>query len=120
MPARDDVGERAPPPRSRPPPSDAMRACKKKQGPSNCVDSRPAGCLNLDEWDPRRPVSRARRAPHALRSGLMSRAFFEQLSDALAGFLPPDLREYGSVIGSRNVKVWYGPESHEHYEVQSL
>ena len=50
----------------------------------------------------------------------MSRAFFEQLSDALAGFLPPGLRAYGSAIGSRNVKVWYGPESHEHYEVQSL
>ena len=50
----------------------------------------------------------------------MSRAFFEQLSDALAGFLPPDLRAYGSAIGSRNVKVWYGEESHEHYEVQSL
>jgi hypothetical protein len=50
----------------------------------------------------------------------MARAFFEQLSDALASFLPPDLRAYGSTIGSRNVKVWYGEESYEHYEVQSL
>jgi len=50
----------------------------------------------------------------------MARIFFEQLSDALAGFLPPDLRAYGSTIGSRNVKVWFGEESHEHYEVQSL
>ena len=50
----------------------------------------------------------------------MARAFFEQLSDALASFLPPDLRTYDTTIGSRNVKVWYGDESHEHYEVQRL
>ena len=52
--------------------------------------------------------------------GTMARAFFEQLSDALASFLPPDLRAHGTTIGSRNVKVWYGEESHEHYEVQAL
>ena len=50
----------------------------------------------------------------------MARAFFDQVSDALVGFLPPDLRRFGSVVGSRNVKVWYGKDPHEHYEVQSL
>jgi hypothetical protein len=50
----------------------------------------------------------------------MARAFFEQISDALVGFLPPDLRGFGSVVSGRNVKVWYGDEGHEHYEVQSI
>lgn len=50
----------------------------------------------------------------------MARAFFEQLSDALASFLPPDLRDFGTQIGGRNIKVWYGSDRHEHYEVQLL
>jgi hypothetical protein len=66
----------------------------------------------------RRSVPRAR--PMRYRPATMARVFFEQLSDALASFLPPDLRAYGSTIGSRNVKIWYGEESHEHYEVQAL
>ncbi|MGZ4119640.1 MAG: hypothetical protein ACXVQY_10910 [Actinomycetota bacterium] len=51
---------------------------------------------------------------------LMARAFFEQLADALASFLPPDLRRYEAQIGGRNIKVWFGEDRHEHYEVQML
>src|SRR5438874_12465443 len=50
----------------------------------------------------------------------MARIFFEQLSDALVSFLPPDLRSFDSTIGSRNLKIWYGEDHHEHYEVQRL
>ena len=50
----------------------------------------------------------------------MARAFYEQVSDALVSFLPPQLRDFRSTITGRNVKVWFGEEQHEHYEVQSL
>jgi hypothetical protein len=50
----------------------------------------------------------------------MARAFFEDVSDALASFLPPGLRGYGSTISSRNLKVWFGDDPREHYEVQTL
>jgi len=50
----------------------------------------------------------------------MPRAFFEQVSDALVGFLPPHLRGFGSVVSGRNLKIWYGNEQREHYEVQSI
>jgi hypothetical protein len=50
----------------------------------------------------------------------VTRAFYEQVADALASFLPPGLRGYGSTIGSSNFKAWYGEERHEHYEVQTL
>jgi hypothetical protein len=49
----------------------------------------------------------------------MARAFFEQVHDAFIGFLPPAFRGFASLVGGRNVKVWY-EESHEHYEVQAL
>ena len=48
----------------------------------------------------------------------MSRLFFEELDDALRGFLPPTYRAYASRRSSRNLKVWYGEEGREHYEVQ--
>lgn len=51
---------------------------------------------------------------------MSSRAFFEQVADALIGFLPPDLRTFGSYRTSHNVKVWYGDGRREHYEVQVL
>lgn len=50
----------------------------------------------------------------------MARWFYEDVADALASFLPPSLRQYGSAISSRNVKVWFGEDHHEHYEVQTL
>ncbi len=48
---------------------------------------------------------------------MTSRAFFQDVADALAGFLPPDLRGFSSQVTSRMVKVWYG-EWRDHYEVQ--
>lgn len=50
----------------------------------------------------------------------MARAFYEDVADALASFLPPGLRGYGSTISGRNIKVWFGEDAHEHYEVQAL
>lgn len=50
----------------------------------------------------------------------MARAFFEQVTDALVGFLPRDLRSFSSTRTGRNVKVWYGDSAREHYEVQII
>ncbi len=50
----------------------------------------------------------------------MSRAFFEQVVEALVGFLPPDQRRFSSRVTGRNAKVWFGDEAREHYEVQAL
>ena len=50
----------------------------------------------------------------------MSRAFFEQVIEALVGFLPPEQRAFSSRVSGRNVKVWFGDEAREHYEVQLL
>ena len=48
----------------------------------------------------------------------MSRAFFEQLVEALVGFLPPEQRGFSSRVSGRNAKFWFGGEAKEHYEVQ--
>jgi hypothetical protein len=48
------------------------------------------------------------------------RAFYDDVSDALAGFLPPSLRNFSSYRTSHNIKVWYGEQTREHYEVQSI
>ena len=48
----------------------------------------------------------------------MAREFFEQVIDALVGFLPPDGRDFSWRTSSRNLKVWFGEETREHYEVQ--
>jgi hypothetical protein len=50
----------------------------------------------------------------------MSRAFFADVADALRGFLPRELREFHARTSSRNVKIWYGEDAHEHYEVQVI
>jgi hypothetical protein len=50
----------------------------------------------------------------------MSRAFFEQVVEALVGFLPPERRGFSSRVSGRNAKVWFGAEAREHYEVQVL
>jgi hypothetical protein len=48
----------------------------------------------------------------------MSKEFFEQVVDALIGFLPPDGSDFSWRTSSRNLKVWFGDETREHYEVQ--
>ena len=50
----------------------------------------------------------------------MSRVFFEQVVEALVGFLPPERQPFSSRVSGRNVKVWFGAEAREHYEVQML
>lgn len=51
---------------------------------------------------------------------MRSRAFYDDVSDALVNFLPPHLRDFQSYRTSHNVKVWYGDAVREHYEVQSI
>jgi hypothetical protein len=48
----------------------------------------------------------------------VAKEFFEQVVDALVGFLPPDERDFSWRTSSRNLKVWFGEETREHYEVQ--
>jgi hypothetical protein len=50
----------------------------------------------------------------------MARWFYEDVADALASFLPPAYRDFGSQISGRNIKVWFGENHREHYEVQQL
>ncbi len=50
----------------------------------------------------------------------MSRGFFQQVVEALVGFLPPDRQQFSSRVSARNAKVWFGAEAREHYEVQML
>ena len=50
----------------------------------------------------------------------MSTSFFEQISDALIGFLPAASRGVSFRTSSRNLKVWFGEESPEHFEVQLI
>ncbi|MGH9040878.1 MAG: hypothetical protein ACRDZ3_11670, partial [Acidimicrobiia bacterium] len=49
----------------------------------------------------------------------MSRAFFEQVVEALVGFLPPEQGQFSSRVSARNAKVWFD-EAREHYEVQMM
>lgn len=51
---------------------------------------------------------------------MRSKAFYDSVSDALANFLPPSLRDFASYRTSHNIKVWFGEENREHYEVQSI
>jgi hypothetical protein len=48
----------------------------------------------------------------------VSRTFFDQVAEALVGFLPPEHGGFSSRASGRNLKVWFGPEAREHYEVQ--
>jgi hypothetical protein len=50
----------------------------------------------------------------------MSKEYFEHVVDALMGFLPPERTDFGWRASSRNVKVWFGSETREHYEVQLI
>lgn len=48
------------------------------------------------------------------------RGFYETIADALGNFLPPKLRDFSRYWTSHNLKLWYGPERQEHYEVQVI
>ena len=49
---------------------------------------------------------------------MYGRAFYENIADALTGFLPPSMRNFEWYRTSANLKLWYGAEGREHYEVQ--
>ena len=49
----------------------------------------------------------------------MSRDFFEQVVEALVGFLPSERQQFSSRVSARNAKVWFD-EAREHYEVQMM
>ena len=51
---------------------------------------------------------------------MSSKAFFESIGDALVNFLPPSMRGFESYHTSANIKVWYGRQRQEHYEVQRI
>jgi hypothetical protein len=48
------------------------------------------------------------------------KAFYDTVADALTGFLPPSLRDFEWYRSSHNLKLWYGDEGREHYEVQII
>jgi hypothetical protein len=48
------------------------------------------------------------------------RAFYDTVADALTSFLPPSLRDFQWYRTSANLKLWYGDEGREHYEVQII
>jgi hypothetical protein len=50
----------------------------------------------------------------------VSRDFFDEVDLALRGFLPPVLRHFSARRSSGNLKVWFGDEDREHYEVQLI
>jgi hypothetical protein len=50
----------------------------------------------------------------------VSRAFFEQVIEALIGFLPPDHGGFSSRVSGRNAKVWLGEDPRIHYEAQTF
>ena len=49
-----------------------------------------------------------------------TREFFEHIADALVNFLPPSRRDFSHYYTSSNLKLWYGTERKEHYEVQHI
>lgn len=51
---------------------------------------------------------------------MKGKAFYESVADALANFLPPSLRDFDSYFTSHNLKLWYGSQRQEHYEVQVI
>ena len=50
----------------------------------------------------------------------MATAFFEDLADALGGMLPREFGDFSIRRTGRNLKVWYGDDRWQHYEVQLL
>lgn len=48
---------------------------------------------------------------------MYGREFYDNVADALAGFLPPSMRGFEMYRSSRNLKLWYANDR-VHYEVQ--
>ena len=48
----------------------------------------------------------------------MARELFDEAAYALVGFLTPELADFDFRTSSMNLKVWYGEEHREHYEIQ--
>lgn len=46
------------------------------------------------------------------------KTFYDDVVDALTTFLPPSFRDFAWYRTSHNLKLWFGPEEREHYEVQ--
>jgi hypothetical protein len=46
------------------------------------------------------------------------RAFYENVADAVTNFLPPAYRDFHRYSTAANLKLWYGDNGREHYEVQ--
>jgi hypothetical protein len=44
--------------------------------------------------------------------------FYDDVFDVLQTFLPPSMRDFEWYRTSHNLKLWFGPDQHEHYEVQ--
>jgi len=66
-----------------------------------------------------RPADASSPVGSPLPSPGMARADFEDMAEALRGFLPRALREFHHRAGGFNLKIWYR-SWHEHYEVQVL
>ena len=49
---------------------------------------------------------------------MYGRPFYDAVADALTGFLPPSLRNFEWYRTNHNLKLWYGENGREHYEVQ--
>lgn len=56
----------------------------------------------------------------AILTPVHGRPFFESVADAVSNFLSPQLRGFSRYYTSMNLKVWYGNDREEHYEVQHL
>ena len=46
--------------------------------------------------------------------------FYDDVFDALQTFLPPSMRGFKWYRTSHNLKLWFGTEDREHYEVQVI
>lgn len=51
---------------------------------------------------------------------MYGRTFYDNVAHALSGFLPPALRGFEWQRSSRNLKLWYGSDECEHYEIQMV
>ena len=49
---------------------------------------------------------------------MYGKAFYDDVADALQSFLPPSLRDFEWYRTSHNLKLWFGSNDREHYEVQ--
>src|ERR1051325_5402999 len=64
----------------------------------------------------RRPSGPA--ASFGIIPSMYGKAFYDDVADALQSFLPPSLRDFAWSRTSHNLKLWFGSNDREHYEVQ--